>query len=393
MTKHIGRLQHIGLGKEITPGSLVPANVWCPVMAGALKPVFESANDESAYGVIDQNYDSQTVKNTSELSGVTGILRDNWIGYLLLGALGTEALCQCITLASISGGTPARGDAVSSATAGWTGVIEKIISINAVNYYFVSTTGGVLTTGQVDFTDGVYTATETIVTGVTGHMFKRLNTNNHPTFTMYGSSPVSDELSPYSMIGQMEIEVAVNDFAKFSLGMMGQQLQAAGPQSPVYTADNQFLAKHGNVYFAADEAALNAAAPSILQRVRFSINKNLTTVEKMGSTDVDSIHNQQFGVEGEIEAIYENDIYRDYVKNSTKQAMRVALINTEAAALNGNVYPSIYADFARNSFKEWDRSDDNDSLVSQTLGFTSEFSVAEAMTTEILLINSRSTAY
>jgi hypothetical protein len=42
--------------------------------------------DSSGYGVIDEVYESYTTKNTSAIT-LTGIVRDDFIGYLLLGAL------------------------------------------------------------------------------------------------------------------------------------------------------------------------------------------------------------------------------------------------------------------------------------------------------------------
>jgi hypothetical protein len=51
-------------------------------------------------------YDSFTTKNSSSCN-LSGIVRDDFIGYLLLGAMGTYTKVKCFTGASITG-TPKR---------------------------------------------------------------------------------------------------------------------------------------------------------------------------------------------------------------------------------------------------------------------------------------------
>lgn len=398
--EHIGRKQAIGIGAESSAGTAVAAEAWIPKADGSIAPEFEKAVDDSAYGVIDEVYDSQTVKNTTKIE-VSGILRAGWAGYLLLGALGDEVQCDCIEITSPSGGTPAKGDSVYVGSPGsetWEGVIQKIIVIGSTTYYFVSTDSGSLGNGDT-ITDGTWSGTvaSTSYTGVEGHLFKRLNTNAHPTFTIYGSDPVGDERAAYCMVDTLEIEFSVGDFGRFNASFMGKKLESASSQSPSYTADDPFLAKHASVKFASNEAGLNAASASVVQRFKIGINKNLTDVQAFGDEDIDSIHNQQFTISGDLDAIYNATTFRDYVANSTKKACRLQAINDDATALSASgtddFYPSIYIDMARLSFEEWSRSNDNNGLVNQTMGFSGEFSVDDSMTIEILLINGESGAY
>lgn len=395
--EHIGRRQAIGIGKESTPGTAVAATNWIPKVSGAFKPSYEKAIDDSAYGVIDEVYDSQTVKFMTEVE-IEGIMNDDLIGLLALGAMGTYTAVKCITITGATGGTPARGDAITSATGSYVGSIKKIIVVGAVTYYFVSTTSGTLTDGATNLTNGTWiNGTVSIKTAVKGHFFSRLNNNAHPSFTIYGSDPVSDDRAAYCMVDSLEVEFAVGDFAKFTTKMKGKKLASTSAQSPAYAADNPFLAKYAAVKFADTEGGLNAASASSCQRFKFSIEKNLVDVQAFGDTDIASIHNQHFGVSGEIEAIYNAVIYRDYVSNSTKKACRLQAINNSVAALlsdSGNsIYPSIYVDFARLSFTEWERSTENNGLVNQTMGYTSEFDVTTGMSLEILLLNDNATGY
>ena len=391
--EHIGRKQAIGLGKESTSGTSVAVGTWIPKMSGTFKPVFEKTVDDSAYGVIDEIYDSVVAKNMTEVE-VEGIARDEYIGDFLLAALGTADKCDIITITGESGGTPARGDVVSSVTDSWAGVLKKLFTVSATTYYAVSTTSGTLTSSGTDLTNGTWTGgTWAILSGVTGHFFSRLNTNSHPSYTIYGSDPIGDDLASYCMLDTLDLEASVGEFMKINAKFMGKKIESASSQSPSYTAETAFLAKYANVYFGDAESDLNGATAVDLQRFKVSIAKNLMDIQNFGSVDVDSFHNQQFNVSGDMEAIYNSNTLRDYVADSTKKACRLAVINTDATALSGAIYPSVYIDIARASFEEWDRSGDNNAIVTQTLGYSAEFDVSTAMSVEVLLLNGRSTAY
>jgi hypothetical protein len=84
-----------------------------------------------------------------------------------------------------------------------------------------------------------------------------------------------------------------------------------------------------------------------MQNFRISIAKNLADVQCFGSTDVTGIYNQQFGVEGDFEALYGETTLRDYVLNSDKKAVRFYAIDQNATALATGIYPSIYVDLMK----------------------------------------------
>jgi hypothetical protein len=77
---------------------------------------------------------------------------------------------------------------------------------------------------------------------------------------------------------------------------MAQALETTTTQTPAYTENNPFLAKNCNVKFANDEASLNGATASCVQNFNLNIEKNLTDIMCFGSSNIDSLHNQQFNV-------------------------------------------------------------------------------------------------
>lgn len=379
---YIGRRSAIWLWKETTAGTAVNAQVWIPKESGVLNPSFEEAVDSSGYGVIDEVYESYTTKNTSNIT-LTGIARDDFIGYLLLGALWKYTKLYCVK-GTPSGGTPARGDVLTGNGA----VLKKIVEIGSTTYYFFDKS----TSGSI--TNGTWTMTATAVSGVYAHFFERLNSNNHPTFTLYDDDPVAGAYAPYCMINSFELTCEVADYVKFSAEFMGKQMQTPGSAlTPAYADEAPFLASMAWVSFANNESGLNNASTQCMQNFRLTINKNLTDIQCFGSTDVDAYHNQQFTVDGDFEALYTSTTLRDYVINSNKKALRFFAENTNAPALATWIYPAIYVDCMKVGLKEWTKSDNNNDIVKQTMWFTAQYDNATSATIEVLLLNSNSTGY
>lgn len=88
---HIWRKQIIGIGLESTAGTAVAVDYFLPKMSGDLLPEVEYAEDNSWYGVIDQNFDREVVKESSKLD-IEWMVRDESFWMLLHGVFWTTAI-------------------------------------------------------------------------------------------------------------------------------------------------------------------------------------------------------------------------------------------------------------------------------------------------------------
>jgi len=390
----IWRREAIGLGKEsVAPGTPASATVRIPKKSGIMNPKIETVDDTSGLWIIDEVFDTQTIKNMTELT-LGGIVRDNFIGHLFMATLWTYNAVILCTLGTPTWGTPARWQVVNVSTT-WTWVIRKIILIWATTYYAVSTTTGTLADADT-MTNGTWTATVggvTANTAVKWHFFSRKNDNNNQTYTLYSDDPVGASYTPYAMIDKFSISCAVGDYVNFEASWKGKKLVSTTTQSPAYTSGNPFLAKFAHVYFADTEALLNAASAVCMQNFKLNVNKNLTDTQCFGSVDIDTINNQQFTVDWDLEALFADTTLQAYVTASTKKAARFSMINTEVTALVTGIYPAIYIDVAKAGFNDWKKSDDLNGIVKQTMGYKGIYDVANLMTMEILMLNGTVVAY
>lgn len=375
----IGRMSAIWLGVEATRWTAVSAQVWIAKESGVLNPTIESATDESWYGVIDAVNDSFTTKNASNLT-LQGVVKDDSIWYLFLGALGKSTKLYCVT-GTPSGGTPARWDKTT-----WNATLKKIITIGTTKYYFFDSS----VSGSI--TNGTWTMTATAV-NINAHFFEVKQDNHHPSFTIYDDDPIAGSYAPYCMVSSFEISCAVAEYMKFNCSFEWKQMQSASAQTPAYSTENPFTASMAGVRFASDEAWLDSASEQCVQNFRISINKNLADVQCFGDTDISDIYNQQFGIEWDFEAVYESTTLRDYVLNSDKKAVRFYAINRNASALATWIYPSIYIDLMKAGFNSWTKTDSNDEIIKQTMWFTGQYSNDDATSIEILLLNGNAVWY
>ena len=276
--------------------------------------------------------------------------------------------------------TPARWDSVSW----WT--LRKILKVWSTTYYCFDWTVSAWT-----ITNWTWTMTWVEVSDFTVHLFSRLNTNTHPSATLYDVDPIASSYAPFCMLNSFEISCEVADYMKFTAEFQWKQMQAIESWSeptPAYTDEPAFTSSMAWVRFANNEAWLNSATEVCMQSFRVAINKNLADVQCFGSTDVNELFNQQFGVEWDFEALYDDTTIRDMALNSQKKALRFY-------AENGSWedFSAIYVDLFKVWLNEWNKTDSNNDIVKQTMWFTWQYSNDDWATIEIVLINGNSSWY
>lgn len=236
--------------------------------------------------------------------------------------------------------------------------------------------------------------TATLVeTGVYSHAFTRLNTNEHPSATIAMNKGNTDERAPGCMIDSLEIDASVGEYVKFNASLKGGKIEdsAASPSFLTGVSDEAFRASKVTVKIANDISGLGVASAITLQNIKFSIEKNVLGVFKLGSTTLDANLNQHFTVAGDFEAVYDANTYRDLFVANTKKAVQIEI---EGATLIGATkYNKITIQFAQVMLSSWERSSGNNDLVTETVGFEGEYSFGDTQTMNVVLQNNKSANY
>ena len=138
------------------------------------------------------------------------------------------------------------------------------------------------------------------------HAFTRLNSNQHPSLTVFHKDQNVDERYALGMLNNLTINAVLKDFVKFSAGFMSK-VGASTSQSPSYSAENIFLATHVTVKFANTIALLGAASASAVRAINLTINKNVEDWQNLGSVEPTDIVNKAFTVSGDLEALLDDE--------------------------------------------------------------------------------------
>jgi len=228
---------------------------------------------------------------------------------------------------------------------------------------------------------------DTPISGVNTHTFTRLNTNQHPSLTIFHDDANVDEKYALAMLNQLTINAVLKDYIRFNAGFISK-VGADTSSTPSYTAENSFLSQHATVAFADTVALLGTAAASAVRVVNLTINKNVEELPGLSTDEPVDIVNKGFSVTGDLEALFDDETYKDYVLNGDKKACLISIENTDVT-IGTSSSPKLEITLAPMSFRDWGRSTGLDDVVTQTVAFDGNFGLTDSKTTSIVLINTQ----
>lgn len=397
MTTFIGRLQQIGIGKESAAGTPVAPTFWLPKNSGQLVADPTTMEDDAGYGGIEKTREISVTKNMTKVD-LNFVPRAKFFGNILNALYGQSWPTVKIPIPGSVTGTFVVGETVTESTSSAVGVIRRDDSTDgSAKALYLSVTSGTFTGGQT-LTGGTSGATATGGTiespsALRHHIFRTLQTNNHPAYTLASYDPDTQERASYCLLDTLDVEIVAGDYIRCTSSWKGKKITSTSGLTPSYPEEDAFLAKHCTVKLATAFTGLTAASAISLRRIKLSFKKNVLDYQGVGSDDLDSLHNGEFEVSGDMDLKYDAVTYRDYVINGSKRAMRVTIANTDATTIGSGTKPTLQFDFAMLGFTEFDRTAENGQISEQTIGFKPQYSATRGNYHEALLINSQITGY
>jgi len=222
------------------------------------------------------------------------------------------------------------------------------------------------------------------------HSFTVTNTNNHKSYSIVTNGNTQD-LSLYNMLDTFWINAEVWNVINFTWLFKGKSVGTTTGKTVTYTNEKPFKVCWMNIKFADNIAWLSAAAVIPMQSLNFEISKNVIDITSFWSCDPVSLHNQQFSITWDMEIIYRDNTYRTYNTTWTQKAMRITILGE--TLIWATKYAELNFDFGLLNFDEWDRSNNNDEIVTQNMWFTWLYSIADSSMLTSYLQNTQSTQY
>lgn len=324
MTQGIGRLISLGIAKETSRGTAIAsAAYWLAYSDAVLDEKFNNVFDVESYGVIEDSANATRTKNWSE-GNVKAPIGDQSFPLLLVSLLGTD--------------TPALH-------AGETTVYDHAITVQ----------------------EGA----------------------QHQSLTFFKHNPLSAQDYTYAngVVHKMELDYALGKFVDFNASIMALKGTQVSTLTVSQSAENRFVPQYLTFKMASALSGLNAASATKIRSAKLTIDANIESYDVLGQTNPADFLNKEFKVEGQIEAIWQNesDFFTAALANTAK-AMRLDLINTDVT-IGSAAHPEVKIDLAKIFFTEIGVPIKIKDLVYQTLKFKAVYSLSDAQMIKITCTN------
>ena len=229
------------------------------------------------------------------------------------------------------------------------------------------------------------TSVQRAATGVYDHTYALLNNNNHKSLTLAYKDAVEEESFPLAMLDSWSLDVAVDDYVKRTVSLIGKKSGAAS-HTPAFVNEVEFIPSQVSFKMATNQAGLAAASAINVTHFSMEVKKNVETIHVLGSDEPQDIVNKQFNVTGSIDLYFEDASYKTIVMTDLKKALRIQMKDLTTDLGTGH-NPELYFDLNQVTFDEYERSWSSNDPLAQTLSFEALFSMADVAMISARLTN------
>ena len=217
------------------------------------------------------------------------------------------------------------------------------------------------------------------------HSFTLNNVNQGKTLTIGTSEPVWDYRFSLWSIESMTISAEEWQQATFSVNFKAKKSTSTN-YSVNYDLDDKLLSRHSIFKTAENLAWLDGATWVCLKSFEITMTRNLQEDFCLWSEEPNDFLNQQFTIEWSFSLLYQNNTYKDLVFDWTKRAVRFELKDTnKTIGLSSN--PTLRIDLPLAAMTEWDKTQGNNEVVSQTITFKWLYSDIDSSAINVYLTN------
>ncbi len=209
------------------------------------------------------------------------------------------------------------------------------------------------------------------------HSFSVANTNTHQSLSFVVVDDNTSELYKLIMLDSLEINAELDEVVRYSASFMGKQSVSTGETVPAAVAEHKFTKKHLSFKIAANIAGIAGATAISLKSLTLSISKNVALDDVLGTAEPEDILNHQISVEGQLVLNYEDETYKNYMKNGTARAVEIAFTNTDAT-IGAATRPALTIQMPKVDFFDWEPDYSLDDITTQTVSFKASRDVANA---------------
>jgi len=219
------------------------------------------------------------------------------------------------------------------------------------------------------------------------HTFTLLESNTHPTLTVWTSTPISSNAYPLAMIESMDFTAEVWWKFTVSINLKAKKWEQS-THTVTYTDENGFIANMLKIFLADTQEWLDIADNICLQSITISIKKEIKDIECLSSIDPIDYINSSFSIEWSMEMLFEDNTYKDYFLNWTPKALRLLAEDTKHP-YSPLHYPTFMLDLAKIKITDRTPAFTIDDVTKQSITFKWHYDVKTKKAIEIYLKNTQ----
>jgi len=220
---------------------------------------------------------------------------------------------------------------------------------------------------------------------VYSHVFNILQSITHPTLSLFAKDgSIQQSVFNNGMISTLDINAVVDDYLKFTSNFMAKEA-AANADAPSYDTEYDFIGRDITLKIADTEAGLVAADAICIKEFGISYDTGLISDNCLGSYTPDDIYNAKMSIEGTITKNFIDETFKDLNLSDTDKYMEITIEG--AADIGSGNNPSITILLNKVRVMNWERSGDNDSLVTENIEFKAFYNETDSKASQITLQN------
>ena len=224
--------------------------------------------------------------------------------------------------------------------------------------------------------------------GIFEHIFSLLESNLHPSLTVWTNNPHWWESYALAMIESMDFNAEVWWKFNVSINLKSRKWESA-THSVSYTDEKWFVANMLKVYFSDSIEWLDRAENICLQSVNLSLKKEIKDIECISSLDPIDYINTSFSIEGSMELLYEDNSYKDLFLNWEAKALRLLAEDRLHPYEWVDNYPTFMLDLSKIKITDWTPAFTLDDITKQSISFKWHYDLKSHKAIEVYLKNTQ----
>ena len=221
-------------------------------------------------------------------------------------------------------------------------------------------------------------STSVIADSAYTHSFTVANNNQHQSLGFVVADTNNTEQYKLVMLDSLNLQMELDEIVKFTAGFMSKKGLPTELTVPAITAETKFTKKHLGFKVASALGGLTAASTVSVKSLSLNISKNVELDDVLGTAEPEDILNRQISVEGEIKLNYEDETWKNYMRENTNRAMEIKLTNQDVL-IGASTRPSLTIRLPKVDFFDWEPDYALDEIITQTISFKGNYDSENAV--------------